>query len=120
MAGDAPAASPRLPMLLRLRALSRAGVGHDDQRGTTVTGRRRPSTGAWIFLKWIGASIIARAAPLLVSAGPVPLLAVELWNISGVEYAFLYGSFATSTKLAKSPADERNHGTPLLRVLRKA
>jgi DNA-binding transcriptional ArsR family regulator len=31
---------------------------------------------------------------LLVSAGPVPLLARELENIDGVESAFLYGSFA--------------------------
>jgi DNA-binding transcriptional ArsR family regulator len=31
---------------------------------------------------------------LLVSAGPVPLLAAELRGISGVQAAFLYGSFA--------------------------
>jgi DNA-binding transcriptional ArsR family regulator len=31
---------------------------------------------------------------LLVSAGPVPLLAAELRDISGVQAAFLYGSFA--------------------------
>lgn len=31
---------------------------------------------------------------LLVSAGPVPLLAAELRSIAGVEVAFLYGSFA--------------------------
>ncbi len=31
---------------------------------------------------------------LLVSAGPVPLLAAELRDIEGVEAAFLYGSFA--------------------------
>jgi DNA-binding transcriptional ArsR family regulator len=31
---------------------------------------------------------------LLVSAGPVPLLAAELGDIAGVETAFLYGSFA--------------------------
>ncbi|SFE53227.1 helix-turn-helix domain-containing protein [Blastococcus tunisiensis] len=31
---------------------------------------------------------------LLVSAGPVPLLAAELSDIAGVETAFLYGSFA--------------------------
>lgn len=31
---------------------------------------------------------------LLVSAGPVPLLAAELRDITGVQAAFLYGSFA--------------------------
>jgi DNA-binding transcriptional ArsR family regulator len=31
---------------------------------------------------------------LLVSAGPVPLLAAELRSIAGVQAAFLYGSFA--------------------------
>ncbi len=31
---------------------------------------------------------------LLVSAGPVPLLAAELRDIAGVQAAFLYGSFA--------------------------
>ncbi len=31
---------------------------------------------------------------LLVSAGPVPLLAAELREVSGVQAAFLYGSFA--------------------------
>jgi DNA-binding transcriptional ArsR family regulator len=31
---------------------------------------------------------------LLVSAGPVPLLAAELTEIAGVQAAFLYGSFA--------------------------
>ena len=38
---------------------------------------------------------------LLVSAGPVPLLAAELRAISGVQAAFLYGSFAA-----------RMHGEP--------
>lgn len=31
---------------------------------------------------------------LLVSAGPVPLLAAELMGVAGVQAAFLYGSFA--------------------------
>ncbi len=44
---------------------------------------------------------------LLVSAGPVPLLAGELCDITGVQAAFLYGSFAARLcgELGEAPRD---------------
>ncbi|WP_324273596.1 ArsR family transcriptional regulator [Blastococcus brunescens] len=43
---------------------------------------------------------------LLVSAGPVPLLAAELREIAGVQGAFLYGSFAA--RMCGEPGDAPN------------
>ena len=43
---------------------------------------------------------------LLVSAGPVPLLAGELRKIAGVQAAFLYGSFAA--RMRGEPGDAPN------------
>ncbi|WP_426563154.1 helix-turn-helix domain-containing protein [Angustibacter sp. McL0619] len=43
---------------------------------------------------------------LLVSAGPVPLLAAELREIAGVEAAFLFGSFAA--RLRGEPGEAPN------------
>lgn len=43
---------------------------------------------------------------LLVSAGPVPLLAGELREIAGVQAAFLYGSFAA--RMRGEPGDAPN------------
>jgi DNA-binding transcriptional ArsR family regulator len=40
---------------------------------------------------------------LLVSAGPVPLLATELREVAGVQVAFLYGSFAA--RMRGEPGD---------------
>ena len=44
---------------------------------------------------------------LLVSAGPVPLLANELRDVEGVQAAFLYGSFAARLRgeLGQAPRD---------------
>ncbi|BFU46993.1 helix-turn-helix domain-containing protein [Krasilnikovia sp. MM14-A1004] len=41
---------------------------------------------------------------LVVSAGPVPLLAVELGAIAGVQVAFLFGSFAARMRGQPGPA----------------
>lgn len=43
---------------------------------------------------------------LLVSAGPVPLLAAELRDIQGVQAAFLYGSFAARMRGEPGPAPQ--------------
>jgi len=46
-------------------------------------------------------------ALLLVSAGPVPLLAAELQQVAGVQSAFLFGSFAARLRgqAGAAPAD---------------
>lgn len=53
---------------------------------------------------------------LLVSAGPVPLLAAELRGIAGVQAAFLYGSFAARMRgepgAAPNDIDVMVVGTP--------
>ena len=53
---------------------------------------------------------------LLVSAGPVPLLAAELRDIAGVQAAFLYGSFAARMRgepgTAPNDIDVMVVGTP--------
>ncbi len=92
---------------------SRAGLAY----GTVHREVRRLLEAGLLSERRVGQARLVRPNPespltqpvrdlLLVSAGPVPLLAAELGDIVGVHSAFLYGSFAA--RMRGEPGDAPN------------